>query len=384
MKKILIIVPNFETGGTMTSLLNVLSLIDKDNYVVDVYGITAYGSLKEEAAKYANIYGASEKGNVRDGGGIRKKIFMLAKRGFKLMRAIGFDMTTTVLKKEVKKLQREKYDIVIAFQEGTATLMVSLFEGVKKIAWVRSQYSRYLRINKTAPEVAMYNRFNKIVCVSDASKKDFLSHLPGLGSKVVRVYDMLNAERILSLADVEIETENEEIFTIISIGRIDPVKRFSLIPEIASGLVGNGLKFKWLIIGAASEHTKDEEEIIRKGIVTNSLENIVLMLGRKTNPYPYLKNSNLLVCLSSSETFNYTLTEAKILGVPVVTTDYDCACESIENGKEGLIVPVEEISNTIESIICNKERYDALRKNIKGFIYQPEAILQDLYEKVLA
>lgn len=384
MKKILIIVPNFETGGTMTSLLNVLSLIDKEKYAVDVYGITAYGSLKEEVAKYANIYGTDENGNVRDGRSIKKRIFMLAKRGFKLMRSIGLDMTAAVLKKEVRKLQHEKYDIVIAFQEGTATLMVSFFEGVKKIAWVRSQYSRYLRINKITPEVAMYNRFNKIVCVSDASKKDFLSHLPGLGGKVVRVYDLLNAERILSLSEEEIETGNEEIFTIISIGRIDPVKRFSLIPEIASGLVGNGFKFKWQIIGAASEHTKDEEEIIRKGIVTNSLENIVLMLGRKTNPYPYLKNSNLLVCLSSSETFNYTLTEAKILGVPVVTTDYDCACESIENEKEGMIVPVEVIGETIENIICDRQRYDALRQNLKGFTYQPEAILKDLYEKVLS
>ncbi len=381
MKKLLFIVPNFETGGTISSLINILSLLNKDKYNSYVYAITGYGSMKEEIAQHAIIWGESH-GSVGKKKTLRASFFFVVKRAFKFLRGMGIDLSGSVLKRAVVKLQKEEFDIVVAFQEGTASKMLSLFRDVKRVAWVRSVYSRYLKLNRCEAEIAMYNMIDTIVCVSEASRMDFISICPQLEQKVVRVYDVLNAERILRLSSESVEDYSHECFTIISIGRLDPVKRFSLIPAMAKELKRDGHKFKWLIIGGAPETNKQEERLIKERIRQNDVEENVILLGRKANPYSYLKQSDLLVCLSSSETFNYTLTEAKILGVPIVTTDYPCAKESVDDHKEGIITSIGNILNAIESMMTDKALYDEIKDNLSHYQYDNSLIMSDLHDKI--
>ena len=72
----------------------------------------------------------------------------------------------------------------------------------------------------------------------------------------------------------------------------------------------------------------------------------------------------MLVCLSSSETFNYTIAEAKAIGVPVVSTDFPCAFEFIEHEKNGLILPIEKIADGIKRMLEDDKLYSGIQKNL--------------------
>ena len=110
----------------------------------------------------------------------------------------------------------------------------------------------------------------------------------------------------------------------------------------------------------------------------------VILLGNRPNPYPYLKHSNLLVSLSISETFNNTLTESKILGIPVVTTDYPCAYESIDNMKEGIIINFEAVVPTIVDMINDKSHlYSSIKEYLSTYKYDKDKLLFNLYTNVL-
>ena len=102
------------------------------------------------------------------------------------------------------------------------------------------------------------------------------------------------------------------------------------------------------------------------------------MLGSVENPYPYLIRSNLLVCLSETETFNYVLAEARLLEVPIVTTNYDSAAEFVNQDVDGVIVQRESIADTIISLIKDPVYYSRLRESVKSSSFIQEQTINEL------
>ena len=385
MKKILIVVPSFNSGGTISSLLNVASSLDRREIEVFVYAITNYGPNKDSVSKVCKIIGESqEAGKGVSENSLKLFIKRAMKRLFFLLQSVGIDLSRTYFRRAIKRLETYQFDFIIAFQEGTATRFVSMIPFSRRIAWVRSEYSRYLKLCGYPDETPIYDRFEKIVSVSRSATNNFLERMPQYKDKTLHVYNIINEERVLKLSK-EVVNYNRinEAFNIISIGRIDPVKRFEFIPGITEGLIKKGFKINWIVIGGYSEKNEYVFKELKGMISDKGLQDKIHLLGQKNNPYPYLKESDLLVSLSSSETFNNTLTEAKILGVPVVTTDYGCALESIKDKEEGLIVPIGKIEDAIGKMISDKGFYCSVKDHLSHFKYNGNSILDDWYTKIL-
>ena len=255
---------------------------------------------------------------------------------------------------------RSHPDIVIGFQEGIATRYASHFRCKKKIAWLHCDYNRAypLPIN----EIDLYNKYDSIVAVSEFTRSTFLGRYPSLGDKTLAIYNLLDAERIkvLTLEPVDDNRFLKQGFTIISVGRLDPVKRFESIPEIAAKLKGQGIQFRWYILGGGAQETK---ESIESNIEKFAVQDCVVMLGRKPNPYPYFKKADLLVSTSASEACPMIFNEAKILGLSIVSADFPTAKEFIDNGTNGIISPIEEIGQAIAELTEDKELYATIRQN---------------------
>lgn len=62
------------------------------------------------------------------------------------------------------------------------------------------------------------------------------------------------------------------------------------------------------------------------------------LIGFQENPYPYIKNADLFICSSLNEGYNLAISEAVILGVPVISTDCSGIRENLGDGKWGCIV----------------------------------------------
>lgn len=359
-KKILFVLPYFELGGIFTSFRNLMPLLDKEKYEVDVFAITKTGEGLKIMPDGINVIGGIPNSvQTNKMANLRIKIIKHLKKVKKLMIILGYNPNEKIFQRMARPLSN-KYDVVIAFQEGQATMMAKYIEAPMKIAWIHSIYSRYRSVLKNKAPIEVYENYNKIVCVSKTAAEDFIKSEPRWKSKVNVVYNAIDRDRVKEMS-LEKVTLGSDI-NIVSIGRIVSLKRFSHIPRIASDLMENGFKFDWWIIGGSA----DEEEFqkIKENIRKYKVETCVHLTGALSNPYPYIKKSNLLVCLSTSETFNYTIAEAKVFGVPVVTTDFDSAYEFVEDGKTGLISPIENVAQNIIKILSSKKLQEQISNNI--------------------
>ena len=368
MHRLLFVLPAFRYGGTMTSFENLLMLLNKEDYEIDVYAIVDEGESRDRIAKNANIINKDRKTHA-DQKSSRFSFRHIAKRVKDVLAKMGFDLGPYYIRKMAQRFNSDKYDAVIAYQEGYPTTFVANVKAKYKIAWIHSMYSRWGN-GSVAKE---YDKMNSIVCVSETAKQDMLALYHNNTNRIQVIKNSLNKEEIIRLSKIDI-LHKSDCFHIISVGRIDPVKRFSRIPVIAKELRAKGQKFKWSIVGGVADQ-KEYETIVRR-IRENGLEDIVSLEGQMSNPYPAIRNSDLLVCLSSSETFNYTLTEARILGVPVVSSNFSAAMEFVNNGKDGMICPIEKMADTIYNLIANFDCYQRQKDAIREYHYDNNIVIK--------
>lgn len=374
MKRILFVIPEYSHGGTNKSLENLLYFLDKGEYDISVYCLYEDGGdyYKKIFAPYiikksCLYYWLHDNACTRKIMGLYNK---LTKR----------DHFSFLYKHEACRLEAiYKFDAVIAYQEGTATEFVSYFKKTKKIAWIHFDYAMLTgKVDLMARKV-YYDAYQQIVCVSKTALKSMLAIHPEYRSKSTYIYNTLNTYFIKEASDKDNYIPYEHsAFNIISIGRFVEDKQFHEIPKIANYIrrrVHN--PFCWYIIGSG-----EYEERIRSEIDTYSVSDIVKILGSQDNPYPYICQANLLVCLSMAESFSYVIAEAKVLHTPVLSNDFPVASEVLDKSI-GWISNIKDMSRVLINIIDNIDgEYDKKKTEVMKFEYSNEKIMQKV-EQIL-
>lgn len=383
MKKILIVTTNFRHGGTNKSLENLLSLIDKKQYKVDVFGMEHYGPYLTMLnnctilPKNKIIHGLISQ--YQDTRGLEKLLSLGLKVTQKFGKRLGFNIQEYFFKRLSNNLIRnKKYSAIIAFNEGSPTYFLNETEHSNKIAWVHCDYSSYLKLNNRN-ELNIYDNYKSIVCVSNYTLKKFEYIFPTLLNKIHSIHNIINIEEIYNKSNVKLNDNSfyNKKFTILSVGRIDIVKNFIIIPKIVSELKLKNIEFVWYLIGpkGIDKVQKEFEENIKKYNVHNEFK----WLGPKENPYQYMANSDLLVMTSKSEACPYVLNEAKVLKLPIITTNYGSAFEFISDNINGIICTEEQLSQEIIKLISNPAKIDKLKENLEFFKYDNEFLMQKIY-----
>ena len=364
----------------MSSLKNILRKVDVSRCDIDVFPITNSGPNYEEVAKYAHVLGVNleKTKEISITNSVKASVFRAVKRIKKLLCYVGIDISTIVFKRVAQSLEKKNYDQVIAFQEGQATLLVSYIGHSSKVAWIRCDYSQLsLSKKKVNRDKKVYGSFDKIVCVSDFTKDRFLSIHQEMSSKTIAIHNIIAVERIKDSAIITpdgFELNSEGGFNLVSLGRLAPVKRFTAIPKMAKEMLERGVEFKWYIIGA-----DDSDQInIEREISLNKVAESVILLGNRNNPYPYIAKADALICTSISEACPNVINEAKILGTPIVSSNFGSAREMLIDGEEGLISPIEEMSYAIIRLLTEKGLYASIKKNLSGFSYDNKELLSQI------
>ncbi len=376
MKHILIVTPSLKHGGTNRSLWNFLNTKSNEKYTVDIMAMEHNGPYREKFGKFnllpenkilASIFSPSEFF------GIRKYVKLFYKLLFK---TIFHNSKSKVFSAVARRMNFEKYDVAVAFQEGLATEFVSYIHTNKRVAWVRCDYSSYLRLANKTNEANVYEKFEHIVCVSKYTSGVFSSYYPHLSERVRTIYNIIDTKGIIETSRDEIQDVqfSSDGFTLVSVGRMDAVKRFTAIPGIAASLKANGCAFRWYIIGSGGT----EEKLVRKAVIENNVTNEVILLGTRNNPYPYIASADILVCTSSTEACPNVVNEAKILHVPVVAADFASALEYIENGVNGIVVSIDNMAEIIKHLYYHKQDYERLKNGISSFTYDNCVISEEL------
>lgn len=366
--RILFCIENVRQGGISKALESLLPFIEQEHIDTRIFCVNQKdGPYAETFKKYfykkqnkllylLSTYHSEHKGIGRIGLIFVKTICKILKKVFRI------DVFSNALKKELNNISKENFDIVVAFSEGFITKACSQINAKEKIAWVHLDYERYLAYSNNIDEKEIYKKYDYIVIPSQHCSKSFIKIFPQYKDKVHVIPNLVNESNIKSLStqdkDLDIRFCIDNNFRLVSVGRICYEKRFFEIPAIAKELKEHGIPFKWYIIGSGSEK---ETTYLMEQIALHQVEEQIILLGAKDNPYPYIRHSHVLAVTSLTETFCYAIAEAKTLNVPVITTDFGTAYEVV-SPKNGIICDIKDFGKNIYELYCNKEFYNQLRR----------------------
>lgn len=381
-KKILFLMPTIWSGGTNAALSSLINNFDQSKWDISVFVVAQSGRRILPYQQYvlkkywliSAFYGSLSKCN----GWEKIQTYFV-----KVLKTIGtycgLNIEDWLLKHTANKLEKEQqYDAIVAYMEDYNTKFGSFFENPNKIAWLHCDYQRYMKGRKSQEKY--YSCYKAIVGVSKQTTESIANYYPALADRMSTIYNLIDTQRIIVGSKQHSDDERfvTDKFTIVSVGRITEVKRFSMIPSIANQLKNLGAEFRWYIIGPV--HDVMEAQKLENEIELYNVQDCCIWLGGKPNPYPYFKSADLFVCTSYSEACPMVFHEARLLDTPIVSTDFASATEFIINGYDGVISNIDNIAKEIFKLISDSARYQNLLKHTKLSKFDNEKIMYQVYQ----
>ena len=389
---ILIFSQAMELGGVERSLLGLLDSIDYDRYDVDLFLMRHSGELMPylnpkakllpEIPQYASL-AVPMASLVKSGqlgvlcGRLRGK---LAARRFDRkhpsdkpsIAALTYSHRFTL--SSMPQISDKSYDLAISFL--TPHYFVRERVRAKKYAaWIHTDYTA-LTFDRSA-ELAMWNRFDTICGVSEQVTAAFDTEFPELSHLTATVENILPQNLIERQSNnPQGEMQKEKPLKLLSVGRFSEQKNFDNVPDICRRLVADGLDVTWYLIGYGGD-----EPLIRQKIDEAGMQERVIILGKKDNPYPYMHACDLYVQPSRYEGKAVTVREAQLLGKPVVITNYATSGSQLEDGVDGVIVPMDNAGCAagIAALLRDPARMQWLSENCKKRDYTNSAEVEKIY-----
>ncbi len=342
MIKILFFIENLSAGGAEKVLQNLVNNMDKEKFDITVQTV-----WKENPEKYLNK-------NIK-----YKYIYPCYSKLNNYKYRLG------VLLKTIYPLHiKDDYDIEAAYLECGATKVISTSTNkkAKKFAWVHCDLAKKMsNINEfKRKSVNWYKKFDKVVCVSRDVENSFKS-IYGNEFDTEVIYNVIDDYSIKEKAEKTVDdySFDEKTPTIVSVGRLSKEKRFDRLIEAHRLLLDDGISNNLLIIGEG-----DERENLEQTIISSGVQSTVTLLGFKSNPYPYIKNADLLAISSDYEGFSSFVAEGLILGKAIVTTKCNGMKELLGNSRYGIITECDAkaLSEEIKKLLVDhslKEEYES-------------------------
>lgn len=420
-KRIFISMHYMEIGGAEMALVGLLQALDYTMYDVDLFLHAHRGEMMQfipkevnllpEMKEYAHIECPMKQALLDGCWGVlfgRLKAKWLTKRYLHKKgvteSAAGLQYIADSVSPFLPSLHHPgEYDLAISFLQPH-NYVIEKVMAKKKICWIHTDYTR-IDIN-VEQELPVWNAYNHIISISPDVTKTFLQVFPSLSSKIVEMENILSPEFVRKRSE-EFQVEfnvnanpnddadnnfsltakrsplNVNYVNLLSVGRFCEAKNYDNVPDICKKIntkllsLNSKLSIRWFLIGFGGD-----EALIRKKIEEAGMQDHVIILGKKSNPYPYIKACDIYVQPSRYEGKSVTVREAQMLCKPVVVTNYPTAKSQIQDGIDGKIVPMdnEGCAQGIAEFILNTEMQKQITEYLKTHDYGNEAEVEKLYE----
>lgn len=382
--KILIAMHYMELGGAEMALLGLLQSVDPSRVEVDVFIYAHRGELMHYISEECGV-GSEEcqivprfrlLPEVEAYAMLEEPIALLVRKGYwrlALARLWGrwedrrylnynvkgldnYSSTTFQQHRTVKFLPKinpeVEYDLAISFLTPHYIVLDKVC-AKKKLGWIHTDYTNVF-INREM-ELRMWERLDVISSISPDVSEKFVEVFPSLKDCIIDIENILSPKfiRMRSEEPCPLFEENNSL-KLLTIGRYSYQKKMEDIPFLCRRLrdelkvKSEKLKVasageivrnvKWFIIGYGSPEI---EQLVRDEIRKEGMEEHVILLGKQSNPYPYIRTCDIYVQPSRYEGKSITVREAQILCKPVIVTHYPTAPSQVQDGVDGVIVPLE-------------------------------------------
>lgn len=327
MKRICFILPHLGEGGAervATHLLNNLNLKEYELNLVIIY--RKRGDYLEKLRKEIKV-------KFLDLSRIRASVFKL-----------------------YKYLKMEKFDIVIIFSEEIMILLgIFVVPFIHRTIFINRHLSVFYNKDKTLIRKVLlrlsYKNFDGVITQSKDMTRSLLENKLVKRDKIVEINNPVDFRLINEMSYIENELEFDKgCKNLIAVGRLTYQKGFDLLINNMKFLKNENIKL--FILGEGPER-KNLEELIGK----LQLKNKIFLIGRKSNPYIYMKNADLFILSSRYEGFPNVLLEANF-----------CGCYAICNNSPGGINEIikEPVNGTIINFNDEQTFIKTIKKELKN------------------
>ncbi|WP_034549890.1 glycosyltransferase [Carnobacterium funditum] len=385
MKKVVFVIRRLANAGTEQSLIKLINTIE--NYDITIMLAREDKTLLPQINKEIKIIELYEQGLGLNMGlylkrslktvNLSKFLFMFS-RLYKYIKLDQFEQLNDHLLTSYE-VQEEKYDLAIAFDGGSRNTLtpfvIEKIEAEKKIMWIQEDYSKVSENEKMVGH-KIFPKFDQIFCVSQAAKEKFSEIYPELGEKTSSFYPIFDTKEYLEKAE-----ESEDIFDyngikILTVGRLEEEKGQERLPGIVSRLKTENYQFKWFLVGDGQLRKKLEKDIKELGI-----EDYLILLGKKSNPFPYYKQCDIYVQPSRQEGYCLSMAEANSFKKPLIATNFITSKEFIVHGVDGLIADnnSQSIYKNIKKLLDDENLRMAFSENSQNKIVDTFSEMNKFY-----
>lgn len=367
MKKILFVCYSLKVGGIERALVEQINYLAKRGENVTLFLFTISGQYLCDVDKRVKIIGNMpifKYLSLTQKEAKQKSAFAYCIRSFFaiLVKIVGFPILWKILKPFIPSIGY--YDIAISYSLnvslkslycGCPEFVLEKVKSRKKIAWMHADYKR-ANIACTYNN-SLYKSFDEVVNVTECMKKKFDTFKLISDDKSMFIYNRFNSVQILQKAKSHDVSYVQGIMNIITVGRLEKEKGTDQLMNIAKRMYDKGFEFCWYFVG-----TGVLDEWCKAFIDANKMNTCVKLLGQKDNPYPYIKNANLFISGSLSETFGLSILEALVLETPSIAYRFDAINEVLDETNGLVVDSFEELEQAIEKLIKNGLIYEQLRR----------------------
>lgn len=359
MKKVLFAIYALGYGGAERALVNLLCELPHDKYQVDLLLFQRKGDFLTQVPSWVNVletpdamdrlYGPMSRAGKYLLPKVLGKLLSSAVRGTRKAQAAW--RWKHFFKKRIPTLPGH-YDVAVAFSGSEIQYFVADHVSAdRKIVFVHNDYrtAGY----SAADDEPYFARMDEIVSISVKCVDVLKEIFPQYRDRMYYLENITSSAVVRARAQEFVPPEfAEDMPNILSVGRLWPQKGFDMAVEAAALLKAQGVKFRWYVVGEGSLREELQKQIDEKGLTEDCL-----LLGARSNPYPYMRCCDVLVQSSRYEGKSVVLDEVKMLCKPIVSTAYPTVADQVADGQEGLVVPMspEGIADGIRRMLEDRD-----------------------------
>lgn len=377
MKKVLFVINTLGGAGAEKALLELLKRFPKEQYEISLYVLLDQGELILQVPSHVKVLNREySDASVLSREGkkvLNKKIWKRLWIHGAVFRNFPFLIRNTVAMIKKGKISpdkllwrvmsdsgqviREHYDMAIAYLEGGATYYVHDHVNTdRKFTFLHVDYgfAGYTReLDKNC-----YPDFERIFTVSDEVKKSFVKAYPECSKDTYVFHNLIDQKEIRRKAELPGGFEDSyDGKRILTVGRLTAQKAYEISIDAMKILKDHGIKARWYVLGEGELRGKLQSQIDRLG-----LQKDFLLLGAKSNPYPYYKQCDLYVHATRFEGKSIAIQEAQTLGCTILVSDSSGNREQVIQDEDGMMCKLtpEDVSRNIEALLGDPQKCEKL------------------------
>ena len=373
MKKVLFVINTLGGAGAEKALIELLKHFPKEQYEVSLYVLLDQGELISQIPEHVKVLNReysdasvlSKEGKKVLNRKIWKRLWI---RGA-VLRNLPFLLRNTFVMLKKGKLSpdkllwrvmsdsgqsiKEHYDMAVAYLEGGATYYVhDHINADRKFTFLHVDY-RFAGYTRELDKNC-YPDFDRIFTVSDEVKKSFIKVYPECSQNTYVFHNLIDQKEIRRKAELPGGFEDSyDGKRILTVGRLTAQKAYEISIDAMKILKDHGVKARWYVLGEGELREKLQSQINRLG-----LQEDFVLLGAKTNPYPYYRQCDLYVHATRFEGKSIAIQEAQTLGCTILVSDSSGNREQVIQGEDGMMCSLtpEAVSRNIEELLKNPQK----------------------------